>query len=180
MPHIAVRDDLPGIRALLAFRPETAAPLGALADALLHASNALTAGERELIAAHVSALNHCTFCRKSHAAIAACHLGDETLVAEAVADPSHAAISDKLRALLLIAGHVQQGGLHVTATDIAQARACGATDVEIHDTVLIAAAFCMYNRYVDGLAAWTPTDDEGYRARAGMVAQHGYSVSLPR
>lgn len=180
MPHISVRDDLPGIRALLAFRPETAEPLGALADALLHAPNSLTPGERELIAAHVSALNDCTFCCRSHAAIAACHLGDEALVTDAVRDPQHAHLSAKMKALLALAGRVQAGGRQVTADDVARAREHGATDTEIHDTVLIAAAFCMYNRYVDGLAAWTPTDDEGYRARAGMVAQHGYSMSRPR
>jgi uncharacterized peroxidase-related enzyme len=180
MPHISVRDDLPGIRALLDFRPETARPLGALADALLHAPNSLSPGERELIAAHVSALNECTFCCKSHAAIAACHLEDDALVDAAVRDPQHAALSPKMKALLAIAGRVQAGGRQVTGADVARAREHGATDVEIHDTVLIAAAFCMFNRYVDGLAAWTPTDDEGYRARAGMVAQHGYSVALPR
>jgi uncharacterized peroxidase-related enzyme len=181
VPHITVPDDLPGIRALLAFRPETAGPLGALADALLQAPNTLTRGERELIAAYVSRLNGCRFCHTSHAAIAACHLdGNETLVDAATRDPNAVDMSPKLRALLAIAAKVQQGGLHVREDDIARAREEGATDVEIHDTVLIAAAFCMFNRYVDGLAASTPIDVEGYRQRARMVAEHGYSVSLPQ
>lgn len=180
MPHIAVQPDVPGIRALLAFRPETAAPLGALANALLHEPNSLTAGERELIAAYVSKLNRCLFCFRSHAAIAACHLESEARVAEAVDDPEHANLSPKMKALLALAAKVQQGGLAVRAEDIARARTEGATDVELHDTVLIAAAFCMFNRYVDGLGALTPTDPEAYRARAAQTATEGYVMAAPR
>ena len=178
MPHIRVADGVPGIRALLDFRPETAAPLAALAQALLHAPNTHSPGEREMIAARVSWLNDCTFCRSSHAAIAACHLGDDEALVEAVVrDPESAAgVSDKLKALLAIAGRVQAGGKSVTAEDVDRARALGATDTEIHDTVLIAAAFCMYNRYVDGLAAWTPTDPAVYRERAKRTAHLGYSA----
>jgi uncharacterized peroxidase-related enzyme len=180
MAHIKVRDGLPGIRALLDFRPETAGPLGALADALLHAPGTLPPGERELIAAYVSALNDCTFCHASHAAIAACQLTDGDVVVSAVVhDPESAPISDKLKALLALAARVQQGGRSVRPEDVARARNRGATDIEIHDTVLIAAAFCMFNRYVDGLDAPTPPDPGSYRARAQMVADHGYSASLP-
>jgi uncharacterized peroxidase-related enzyme len=179
MAHIETQEGLPGIRALLAFRPETAAPLGALADALLHAPNTLTPGERELIASYVSALNQCDFCHASHAAIAACHLGDDTIAAAVARDPEHAPVSGKLKALLAIAARVREGGRAVRAEDVARARAQGATDTEIHDTVLIAAAFCMFNRYVDGLAAWTPTDPAAYRERARFVAEQGYSASLP-
>jgi uncharacterized peroxidase-related enzyme len=178
MAHINVPDGVPGIRALLAFRPETAGPLGALADALLHAPNSLSPGHRELIAAYVSARNDCPFCHHSHAAIAACQLPNgESLVAQVVRDPERAPIDDKLKALLAIAARVQESGRNVQTEHIA--RAAGATDVEIHDTVLIAAAFCMFNRYVDGLAAWTPTNRASYRERAQMVAEHGYMASLP-
>jgi uncharacterized peroxidase-related enzyme len=149
-----------------------------LADALLHAPGTLSLGEREMIAAYVSHLNECIYCYASHAAIAACHLQDETLVAKSVQDVEAAAISAKLKALLAVASRVQQGGRQVRPEDIARARAAGATDVEIHDTVLIAAAFCMFNRYVDGLATFTPTDPDGYRQRAGFVAAHGYSAAL--
>ena len=178
MPHIRVVEGVPGIRALLNFRPETAGPLAALAEALLHAPNTLSPGERELIAARVSALNGCTFCRSSHAAIAACHLGDdEALVDAVVRDPASApGISEKLKALLAVAERVQAGGRSVRPEDVERARRLGATDTEIHDTVLIAAAFCMYNRYVDGLAATTPTDPAVYRARARQTAEAGYSA----
>ena len=178
MPHITVQD-IPGIRALLAFRPETAGPLGALANALLHAPNSRTPGERELIAAYVSNLNNCTFCWRSHAAIAACHLDSESLVDAAVADPEGAPLTPKMKALLALAARVQQSGRAVTAADIGRARDEGATDVEIHDTVLIAAAFCMFNRYVDGLGALTPTDAEAYRARAAQTAAEGYVPPAP-
>lgn len=178
MPYIAV-PDVPGIRALLAFRPETAEPLGALANALLHAPNSLTQGERELIAAYVSSLNNCTFCRRSHAAIAACHLGD-AFVDDAVANPEHEELSLKMRALLALAAKVQQDGRAVTQEDVTRARREGATDVEIHDTVLIAAAFCMFNRYVDGLGAVTPTEPAAYKDRAALTARHGYGMTTPR
>ena len=175
MAHIDVPPGIPGIRSLLAFRPETAGPLTDLANVLLRAPNSLIPVERELIAAFVSARNECTFCHRSHAAIAACYLGDEILVAEVLKEPDTAPISDKLKALLALAGRVQQGGLAVRHDDVLRARDAGASDTEIHDTVLIAAAFCMYNRYVDGLAAWTPDDAEGYRQRAQLVAEQGYA-----
>jgi len=181
VPHISVPEGVPGIRSLFAFRPEVAEPMSVLADVLLHAGNSLTRGERELIAAHVSALNDCTFCHNSHAAVASCHLGDDGAVMRAVvADAERAPVSAKMKALLAIAARVQRSGREVRDADIARARAEGATDIEIHDTVLIAAAFCMFNRYVDGLGALTPTDAAGYRERARYVAEHGYAAILPQ
>ena len=179
MPHIQLREGLPGIRGPLAFRPETAKPLNELADLLLHARNSLKPGERELIATYVSYLNDCHFCQSIHGAVAAAHLhGDEELVRRVKADFRYADISEKLKSLLVIASKVQRGGKHVTTEDVASARSFGATDVEIHDTVLIAAAFCMYNRYVDGLATVQPHDEVMYRDRGKMVARDGYvSVS---
>jgi len=179
MPHIALPERHPEIRGAMAFRPETARPLNDLVEVLLRAPNSLTPGERELIATYVSYLNDCHYCQSIHGAIAAAHLdGDEELVARVKADFQHAHISDKLKALLLIATEVQRGGKHVTAEDVAHARSLGATDLEIHDTVLIAAAFCMYNRYVDGLATVQPRDEAMYRERGKMVARDGYlSVS---
>ena len=141
---------------------------------------ALSSGDRELIAAYVSSLNDCTYCRDSHAAIAAWHFGnDEGFVRAVVTDPQTAVISDKLRALLKIAALVQQGGTLVREVDIERARQQGATDIEIHDTVLIAAAFCMLNRYVDGLAAGSSADPTSRRERARLVAERGCTVSLP-
>jgi len=164
----------------MAFRPETAKPLNELAETLLHAPNSLAPGERELIATYVSYLNDCYFCQTVHGAIAAAHLdGDEDLVRRVKADFQHADISAKLKALLVIASKVQRGGKHVTAADVEEARNAGATDIEIHDTVLIAAAFCMYNRYVDGLATWQPEDEDLYRQRGKKTARDGY-VTMSR
>lgn len=176
MPHIALPEELPGIRAAMAFRPETAKPLNMLVDALLHdPNNSLSSGERELIATYVSYLNDCYYCQTIHGAIAAaCLNDDEQLVKNVKADFQHAAISDKLKALLIIAAKVQKGGKNVTTEDVEQARSQGATDIEIHDTVLIAAAFCMFNRYVDGLATNQPRDEEAYRQRGKQVARDGY------
>jgi uncharacterized peroxidase-related enzyme len=175
MPHIRVPDGLPGIRGLFAFRPETAMPLSELVQILLHDEGTLSPGERELIATYVSSRNDCYYCQNAHGAIAAHHLGgDEEIVQAVKLDFEHAAISDKLKALLAIAGKVQRSGKDVQPEDIERARREGATDREIHDTVLIAAAFCMYNRYVDGLATWSPTEMAGFRERAAGVATKGY------
>src|ERR1700739_916400 len=144
MPHIALPEGLAGIRGALAFRPETAKPLNELVEVLLFGPHTLTPAERELIASYVSYLNDCHYCQSIHGAIAAASLnGDEELVKRVKADFQHAAISEKLKALLIIASKVQKGGKHVTSEDVAHARSLGATDVEIHDAVLIAAAFCM-------------------------------------
>jgi len=177
MAHIALDASLPGIRGPMAFRPETARPLNELVDVLLRGPHPLSPGERELIATYVSAQNECRYCQTIHGAIAAHHLnGDEDLVSHVKRDFEHASISDKLKALLVIAGKTAQGGKHVTAQDVERARSLGATDVEIHDTVLIAAVFCLCNRYVDGLATWTPSDPDFYRQRAALVATHGYTA----
>jgi uncharacterized peroxidase-related enzyme len=179
MPHIELNNDLPGIRGLMAFRPETAEPMGALANALLKDEDGLIPAERELIATHVSFLNDCFYCHNSHGEIACYYLdGDRELVDQVRKDYHHAAISSKLKALLAIAAKVQQNGKSVTPEDVEKARNNGATDKDIHDTVLIAAAFCMFNRYVDGLAANTPTDLSTYPARAKQVAEHGYGKHI--
>jgi uncharacterized peroxidase-related enzyme len=175
MPHISLPEGLPGITSGFAFRPETAKPMRELAHVLLHGPGTLTPGERELIATYVSSRNDCFFCQTSHGAAAAAHLGkDFGLVDQVKRDFRQADISDKLKALLAIAGKVQEGGKRVAAEDVARARELGATDLEIHDTVLIAAAFSMYNRYVDGLATWQPEDPKMYVAMGEQLAANGY------
>jgi uncharacterized peroxidase-related enzyme len=175
MPHIALPETLPGITSAFAFRPETARPMRQLAEVLLRGPSTLTSGERETIAAFVSSKNDCHFCHASHRAAAAHHLdGNYELVDAVRRDPQTAPVTPKLKALLAIAGKVQQGGKHVVEADVARARAEGATDLEIHDTVLIAAAFCMYNRYVDGLATVTPTDQGLYDQMGQRMAKEGY------
>ena len=179
MPHITLPTGLPGIRGLMNFRQDTARPISDLVDVLLLGPHTLSPGERELIATYVSSENGCRYCQTFHGAMAAHHLnGDEALVVHVKNDFEHAAVSDKLKALLVIAGKTARGGKHVTAADIARAREHGATDVEIHDTVLIAAVFSMCNRYVDGLATWMPDDPDFYRERAKVVAAGGYARSV--
>jgi uncharacterized peroxidase-related enzyme len=175
MPHIALPDGLPGITSGFAFRPETAKPMRELAEVLLRGSNTLTSAEREIIAAFVSSRNDCHFCHASHRAAAAHHMDGRYEVVDAVKqDYESAPVSPKLKALLAIAGKVQEGGKQVTTADVERARREGATDREIHDAVLIAAAFCMFNRYVDGLATLTPTDDQAYDMMGQRMAKEGY------
>lgn len=175
MPHIDLPDNLPGILGPMAFSPRTAKPLNELAEVLLRGPSSLSPGERELIAAYTSKRNDCHFCHSSHGAAAAHHLGgDEALVSQVLDDPETAAVSDKLRALLAIAGKVREGGLAVSEDGISRARSLGAGDEEIHDTVLIAAAFCMYNRYVDGLSTWAPAEPGAYRDSGRLLAEQGY------
>jgi uncharacterized peroxidase-related enzyme len=181
MAHIRLPEGIPGILGPMAFRPETAKPLNELAEVLLRGPNSLSPADRELIATYVSSQNDCYFCQHAHGAVAAYRLeGNEKLIEDVKANFRSAGISEKLKALLAIAGSVQKGGKQVTSEQISEARKQGATDKEIHDTVLIAAAFCMYNRYVDGLATWAPTDPELYRENGKRLADHGYITSTAK
>jgi uncharacterized peroxidase-related enzyme len=174
MAYINVPEGVPGIRSLVMFRPETGKPLYELAQVLLRGDSPLTEAERELIAAYVSSRNQCGFCMNSHAAAARCLYGGDSAIVDAVlADMEKGAPTAKMRQLLNIAGKVQVSGSAVTEADIAAAREQGAEDREIHDTVLIAAAFSMYNRYVDGLGSWTPTDPAAYEEMGRRMAK-GY------
>lgn len=175
MAHISVPEGVPGIRSLVMFRPESGQHLYALAQVLLRGESPLSEAERELIAAYVSSRNDCMFCMSSHAAASRYLFKDKRNVVDAVLnDDPKAPISDKLKALLHIAGRVQQGGKEVSESDVAQARKQGATDRDIHDTVLIAATFCMFNRYVDGLASLTPTDPVAYEEMGKRLGEKGY------
>ncbi len=176
MAHIQLPEGLPGIRGPMAFRPETTKPLNELAEVLLRSDNSLTRGERELIATHVSYLNDCFFCQNAHGGLAQHYLGCSLEEMDKMKiDPYSTPISERLKALLAIADSVQKGGKQVTTEQIQRARSLGATDLEIHDTVLIAAAFCMFNRYVDGLGTWAPQDRLFYVNRAKARAEEGYA-----
>ena len=177
MAYINLQNDLPGIRGLMAYSPETGKVLNELAEILLHDdNNTLTRGERELIGAYVSSQNDCFFCQNVHGAMAQHYFEcDIQFIDDIKKDFRSALISDKLKALLSIAGNVQKGGKFVTAEQVEHAKSLGATDKEIHDTVLIAAAFCMFNRYVDGLNTWAPQDRQVYIDRAKMRAEEGYA-----
>lgn len=179
MAHIELPEGLPGITGPLTRYPETAQHLLGLADALLRGPSSLTAAERELIATYVSSRNECSFCMNSHAAVAR-HLYGEAergLVDQTLADAQQAGLNEKMKALLIIAGKVQQGGRRVTDDDVAKARSAGADDKAIHDTVLVAAAFCMYNRYVDGLDTWVPEDMSAYDRMGAALAEKGYQYT---
>lgn len=176
MAHINVPEGVPGIRSLVMFRPETGKPLYDLAQVLLRGESPLSEADRELIAAYVSFRNDCMFCMKSHAAAARCLYGDEkNTVDDVLKDMQQSNVSDKLKALLHIAGKVQVLGKEVKPEDIDNARKLGANDRELHDTVLIAATFCMFNRYVDGLNSLTPTDSAEYEAMGERMVK-GYTI----
>ncbi|MFF7603195.1 carboxymuconolactone decarboxylase family protein [Streptomyces mirabilis] len=175
MPHIALSNSLPGITGLLAHRPDTAEPLGHLADVLLRTASQLAPGERELIAAYVSELNQTPFCAASHGAFAAAQLPDgENVVKATLTDPDTAAVTERIRSLLRIAAEVVRTPRPLSDEAVAAARTAGATDDDIHDTVLIAAAFCMFNRYVSALATELPADPAYYAETAQRVLTGGY------
>ena len=181
MAHIKLNDEnLPGIIGLLHFNPKTAKPLNDLAEVLLVSDNSLTRAERELIASSVSHWNDCHFCHSSHGAAAAALMEQPaSLLGDIKNGLKETEVSSKMRALLDIARQVQKGGKHVSEVQINKAKEEGATDREIHDTVLIAAAFCMFNRYVDGLATWAPDADEAFMPIGEMLAEKGYAVTTP-
>ncbi|PWK48414.1 AhpD family alkylhydroperoxidase [Actinoplanes xinjiangensis] len=159
VPHIDL-PPLPGIAGLLAGYPQTAEPLNHLAETLLRGPSPLSPAQRETIAAYVSRRNECTFCAETHGA-----------VARRLGTPDPDPLMD---ALLAIADRVRTDGRSVTAGDVDLARAAGADDRIIHDTVLIAAAFSMFNRYVDGLGTLTPADPADYDRHAHVLAEKGY------
>jgi uncharacterized peroxidase-related enzyme len=178
MAHIDLTEGLPGIRGPMVFSPETTKPLCELAQVLLTGPNTLTTAERELIATYVSSENDCYYCQNCHGSTAAQHLGGTDANYEFVAavkrDFESANLSPKMKALLNIAGKVQKGGKQVSTADVERARREGAIDKKIHDTVLIAAAFCMFNRYVDGLGTWQPDDPQVYREIGQQTSRLGY------
>jgi len=179
MPHIELRSDLFGITSLLDYRKASAVPLCELTQLMLRGESTLTESERELIAAYVSYLNECSFCSSAHFA-AACLLpgGDASLIETMRYDVQEMDAGDKIKSLLRLAAKVQQGGQYVTLKDVDTARANGATDMEIHDTVLIAALFCLYNRYVDGLATVTPENPSFYEALGKRITTRGYQMPV--
>jgi uncharacterized peroxidase-related enzyme len=177
MAHIQLDNEMPGIVGLLWTKPATGKPLAKLAQALMKGPSTLSSGEREMIAAYVSSRNDCNFCCNSHSAAAVHYLGgNEALLGQVKQDPLSAPVSNKMKALLAIAGKVQQSGKLVTPADVDNARKAGATDEEVQDTVLIAAAFCMYNRYVDGMGTLEPEDKSEYKDMGKRMAKKGYGV----
>jgi uncharacterized peroxidase-related enzyme len=181
MAHISLPEGLPGIIGPMTAYPDTAKHLNELAESLLRESGSLTPAERETIATFVSSGNECHFCMSSHAAVAR-HLLEKKsdIVDQVIKDYRNADISEKMKALLAIADKVRKDARTVTAEDIAKARSLGADDRAIHDTVLISAAFCMFNRYVDGLATWAPRDTGSYEKIGAMLATHGYRNAIPK
>jgi uncharacterized peroxidase-related enzyme len=173
MPYIPLEEHLPGITGLLEYRKDSAEPIRDLTQLLLRGPSTLTEGERELIATVVSHGNECRFCTSAHTAAANLLLGESETTEKVKHDLTNAPVSDKMKALLTIASQVRQSGKAVTETSIKKAKEAGASDLEIHDTVLIAALFCLYNRYVDGLSTVTPTDPVFYNGLAERIAK-GY------
>lgn len=175
MAYIKLNNDMPGILGPLWTKPSTGKPLAKFTHALLKGPSSLSSGERELIASYVSSRNECNFCYNSHSAAAAAHLnGNEKLVNDVKTNPLTANISDKMKSLLLIAGKVQQSGKSVSASDFDAARKAGASDEDLHEAVLIAAAFCMFNRYVDGLGTQEPEFNEEYKEMGERLSKQGY------
>lgn len=179
MAHISVPEGVPGIRSLVMFRPESGQHLYALAQVLLRGESPLMEAERELIAAFVSSRNECMFYMSSHAAASRYLFKDEKQIVDVVLeDYRSASITERLKSLLNIAGKVQQSGKAVSEEDVAAARKHGASDRDIHDTVLIAATFSMFNRYVDGLASLTPTDPLAYEEMGKRLGEKGYVLPV--
>jgi uncharacterized peroxidase-related enzyme len=174
MPHIDLEGHLPGVTGLLEYRRDTAAPIRDLTQLLLRGESTLSEGERELIATVVSHGNQCRFCTTAHAAVTNVLLGESDTVEAVKKDIETAPISEKMKALLAIAALVQKSGKLVTENEVSRAKAAGATDLEIHDTVLIAALFSMYNRYVDGLATNMPAESQYFDGLAERLTTQGY------
>ena len=175
MPYITLEEHLPGITGLLEYRKDSGQPIRELTQVLMRGTSTLTVGEREFIASVVSSGNQCTFCTAAHSATADLLLGNHETSQKVKQNIDTAPVSEKMKALLTIASLTRENGKKVTNTAIAKARSAGATDIEIHDTVLIAALFCLYNRYVDGMATALPADVSYYNVLAERLVNQGYT-----
>ena len=180
MPHIPLDENLPGITGLLNYRQDTALPIRQLTQILLRGESSLTEGERELIATVNSHGNQCKFCTAAHTAAANLLLGDAAIAEKVKLDPENAPVTKKMKYLLEIARKVQADARTVSAELVTEAKHAGATDLEIHDTVLIAALFCLYNKYVDGLDSVTPVNPVFYGRLANILKTSGYLPSANR
>ena len=178
MPHIPVEVHLPGITGLLEYRQDTAAPIRALTQLLLRGTSTLSAGERELIASLVSSRNQCVFCTTAHSTAADILMGEEESCRKVKENYQDAPVSNKMKALLHIAALAQVNGKNVNDAAIEQARQAGATDREIHDTVLLTGLFCLYNKYVDGLATALPDNPVYFKQLGERITTIGY-IRLP-
>lgn len=179
MPYIPLEDHLPGITGLLEYRKDSGQPIRELTQILMRGPSTLSEGERELIASVVSNGNRCKFCTTAHTAAADLLIGDHETSDKAKHDVNTAPVSDKMKALLTIALLARESGKSVTKSAIEKAKEAGATDLEIHDTILITALFCLYNRYVDGMATSLPADEGYYDVLAERLVNHGY-MRLPQ
>jgi uncharacterized peroxidase-related enzyme len=176
MAYIKLKEHFPGIVGLIFYKRSTGKGLTHFAQAGLRGPSPLSVMERELIATYVSSLNECNFCMDSHGAIVTELAKDNgNTIACAIKNIETPAISAKMKALLNIAGKVQKSGKSVTQQDIDAARQQGATDEEIHDTVYVAAAFCFFNRYVDGLGTIPMKSKQGYVESARSLLKFGYT-----
>jgi uncharacterized peroxidase-related enzyme len=180
MPYIPLDEKLPGITGLLNYRKDTALPIRQLTQILLRGESTLSEAEREMIASIVSYGNECRFCTAAHTAATDNLLGETETSKKVKKDILTAPVSEKMKALLTIASAVQVSGKNVTPAMIEQAKKNGATDLEIHDTILIAALFSLYNRYVDGLASVTPSEPAFYDRLATILVKSGYLPSENR
>ncbi len=175
MPHIDLPAGVPGIIGPLTVYRESERHLDGLANAVMRGPSSLSLAQREMIATYVSHGNECYFCTNSHAAAARHLLGEHCgVMGEILADVTTAQVDAKMQALLEIADRVRRDGRLVGDEQIRRARDAGADDKAIHDTVLIAAMFCMFNRYVDGLATWAPHDPAVYEEIGARIAAKGY------
>jgi uncharacterized peroxidase-related enzyme len=174
MPYIPLEEHLPGITGLLEYRKDSAQPIRDLTQILLRGPSTLTEAERELIATIVSYNNECKFCTTAHTATVDTLLGEQSTAEKVKQNIETAPVSEKMKALLTIAKQVQKSGKSVTSESIQRAKKAGASDIEIHDTVLIAALFCLYNRYVDGMATSLPDNPAYYQMLADRLVNHGY------
>lgn len=179
--------DVPGIGAAIRLTPGLGVHLRGLADELLvhdFPGATINRAEREMLATAVSAANDCFFCMDSHGAFATALLeasGSTQLapLVDEIKTGSSEGFNDKMRALLHIARTVRREPRDLTTADVAAARAAGAEDADVQLAVLIAAAFSMYNRMVEGFRAKTAPSAEAYRQRAAEIADHGYSAQAP-
>jgi uncharacterized peroxidase-related enzyme len=182
-PIVGGLPDVPGILVAMRLKPELGFHLRGLADQVLvedYPGATISRAEREMLATATSAANDCFYCMDSHGAFATALLErsdehDRIPIIDVIKQGSSEGLSPKMQALLHITRTVRREPRQLSTADVADAIDAGATDADVQLAVLIASAFSMYNRLVEGFRAKTPPSAEAYMPRAHEIAEHGYS-----
>lgn len=135
-----------------------------------------TEGERELVAAYVSRLNHCHFCEGSHTAGTVLYGYDEKVIEQLVLDLTHASIAERLKPVFRYVRKPTLRPDQVAQADVTAMYEAGWDETAVTHAALVCAYFSFMNRWVDG--SGIPSDPAVVQIAADMLRQKGYAAVI--